>query len=111
MNEPRHTDPQENRPTGRREQVAERTRHLRSLGVAGAVATLGVFTGLAAMSQSASSTTQPSQTTVNPASQSTQVDDGLDTSTQNGFFDSSSASGGVSAATPGSAASVSSGGS
>lgn len=111
MNESRQTEPPED-PAGRREQVVERTRHLRSLGVAGAVAALGVFTGLAATSHSTPAATQSSQPAVDAASQSTQVDDGLDSAAQNGFFDTSPSpsSSGVSAGS-GPGASVMSGGS
>ena len=120
MNEPRHTEPQESRPPGRSEQVAERTRHLRSIGVAGALATLGVFAGLAATGQSSSSTTKPSQTTVDAATgavpQSSQLDsddDTFDPSAQNGFFDSSGSgsSSGLGVGSSGSGPTVMSGGS
>ena len=120
MNEPRPTETPGNQTTGRREQVAERTRHLRSIGVAGALATLGVFSGLAATGHSSSSTTQPARTTVDATSggvpQSPQLDSGddsFDPSAQNGFFDSSGggSSSGLGAGSSGSGPTVMSGGS
>ena len=66
MSLPRPTPPQEPQPEDRRAQVAERTRHLRSLGVAGAVATLGVFAGLAAVTHTGSGSAQPAATSVAP---------------------------------------------
>lgn len=74
MSLPPPTPPQEPQPEDRRAQVAERTRHLRSLGVAGAVATLGVFAGLAAVTHTGSGSAQPPPTSADPA-QGTQPDD------------------------------------
>lgn len=51
--------PPDPRPDGdrdrRRDRVAERTRHLRTIGAAGAIAALGIFTGLAATGDRAGS--------------------------------------------------------
>ena len=106
--------PPAERPPDRREQVAERTRHLRGLGIPSAVATLGVFTGLAAVSQHGADTSSASHVVVdNPSasddvSQSTQSVDSDDAAAQNGFFDSPGG-GSVSAASSGTGASVMSG--
>lgn len=112
MSQPPPTPPQDSPPHDRRAQVAERTRHLRSIGVAGAVATLGVFAGLAAVTHSGSGSAQPAATSVDAATdpaQATQLDDQFD---QSDFFDSAgSSSGGISPGASSSSPSTMSGGS
>ncbi len=123
MSEPPTTPPQDSAPEDRRVQVAERTKHLRSLGVAGAVATLGVFAGLAAVTHNGSGSAQPAATSDDPATnpaQATQPDDQLpqldqfdfDQFGRSDFFDSpGSGSGGISPGASGSPPSATSGGS
>jgi hypothetical protein len=121
MSEPTTTPPQDSPPEDRRAQVAERTKHLRSLGVAGAVATLGVFAGLAAVTHTGSGSAQPAATSVDSAtdpSQATRPDDQLPQFDRFGqfgqgdFFDSpGSGSGGISPGASGSPPSAMSGGS
>ncbi len=123
MSLPPPTPPQEPAPEDRRAQVAERTKHLRSLGVAGAVATLGAFAGLAAVTHTGSGSAQPAATSVDPATdpaQTTQPDDllpqfdqfDLDRFGQSDFFDlPGSGSGGIAPGASGSPPSAMSGGS
>lgn len=110
-----HTpDAQDPPPADRRAQVAERTRHLRSLGVAGAVATLGVFAGLAAATHSGSAaTTQPAAGSDGAAPDAaTQLDDDqFDQFDGSGFFDPGGGSSGISPGGSGSSAGATSGGS
>jgi hypothetical protein len=98
--------------------VAERTKHLRSIGVAGTVATLGVFAGLAAVTNSGSGSAQPAATSVDSATDPTQAppfDDQLDQFDQfdqSDFFDSpGNGSSGIAPGTSGSSPSTMSGGS
>jgi hypothetical protein len=115
MSQPPTTPPRDPRPRDRRAQVADRTKHLRSLGVAGAVATLGVFAGLAAGTNSGSGSTQPATTSVDSATdpaQAPQLDGQFGRFGQGDFFDEpGSGSGGVAPGAAGSSPSTMSGGS
>lgn len=123
MSQTHAPDAQDPPPADRRAQVAERTRQLRSLGVAGAVATLGVFAGLAAATHSGSAaTTQPAAGSDGAAPDAaTQLDDdqfdqfdGSDRFDQfdgSGFFDPGGGSSGISPGGSGSSAGATSGGS
>jgi hypothetical protein len=67
----------------RREQIAERTRYLRGVGIVGAVAALGVFTGLAATHGGTSSNADG----VRSSAPAQRGDDGSEQSDLGGFFD------------------------
>jgi len=90
----------------RRERIAERTRYLRGVGVVGAVAALGVFTGLAATQGG----TPSSADGVHSSSQAQQGDDESEASDLGQFFDTVGGALGISPG-GGRAPSVSSGGS
>jgi len=106
----RHPPPSPD-PAGddRREQIAERTRHLRGLGLAGAVAALGVFTGLAATHGGGTTSGQPGAAqAASPVTRAT--DDQVDPFGQNDFFGGQGGGGAVLSG-GGGARSLSSGGS
>jgi hypothetical protein len=90
MTQPQQTAPRDPEPGDRRAQVADRTKHLRTMGVAGAVATLGVFAGLAAVTHAGSSAAPPAATGTDSspgAASGGQPDDQPDRFDQFGGFD------------------------
>lgn len=106
MAQPDQTAPPGPEPSGRRARVDERTKHLRTMGVAGAVATLGVFAGLAAVTHGGSSSAQPAtdRNASDDATRDSLFDEALDRFKEGDFFDSDGLSGilpGIDGSSPG----------